>query len=369
MNAISHHHGFFPHTGGFGSILPPHDVLADVFTADVCNRWRDKPADNLTRRLNILAARGSGVSNDRQAVERRGWRAWKAAWETYLYTAFACGLLEGHGGADLRRRLANRKEEQFLAAMAECMACWFLAGKHRLPLSVDAPGRNGRNLEMQVAIGGMDTGVEVKAPYEKTRGEEFSFGDDTHKISRALKAANNQFRDDQPNILIIAPSFHRPVFSQRNVLVKAAFGQSKMTWQVNLTTGQASEPASKFFPDGRFLNTTTSKGATLKPDGLPGYRRVSALVCLEEEIRELYPHPSPLILVHPGVRSELWPAWVEAREQYFRDDNRAWVEHNVLVLHNPHAYHSISQEAFKRYPQLVPTGDVMSWTDGKEVIV
>jgi len=253
--------------------------------------------------------------------------------------------------------------------MAECMACWFLAGKQKLKLLVDAPGRNGRNLDMQIIIESIDVGVEVKAPYREPPTERFWSGDDADKISQALDAANKQFRDDQPNILVVVPSLRRRMFSQRHDLVKAAFGQSKITWPVNTETGESSEAEVKFFPDGRFLNTATRKGTLLKADGFPAYRRISAVVCLEEVIRELYPFPDPFVLLDVHARSELWPAWAESRELYFRDDNRAWVEHNVLVLYNPYAYHSISHEAFGQYPQLVPVGDVMRWTDGKEVVV
>jgi len=167
MNEKSQHYSLSPAKAGFGTFPPPHDVLADVFTAGVRRRWSEKLSDHLNRRLNILGACGSCPSDGRRAAILRGWRARKAAWEAYLYTSFACGLFEGNRGIDLRQRLASRGDIEFLAAMAECIACWFFAGKQKLQFLADAPGRNGRNLDMQVIIDGPDVGVEVKAPYRE----------------------------------------------------------------------------------------------------------------------------------------------------------------------------------------------------------
>jgi hypothetical protein len=159
------------------------------------------------------------------------------------------------------------------------------------------------------------------------------------------------------------------MFSHRHDLVKAVFGQSKITWQVNTQTGETGPTQVKFFPDGRFLNVTTPRGRPLKADGFPAYRRVSVVLCIEETMRERYPFPDPFALLDEQHRSELWPLWERARDLHFSMENRAWVEHNVLVLHNPYAYHAISQETFRDYPQLIPVGDEMQWTDGEEIIV
>ena len=59
----------------------------------------------------------------------------------------------------------------------------------------------------------------------------------------------------------------------------------------------------------------------------------------------------------------------DARELNCSPYNRAWVDHNILVLHNPYAYHPVAQEVWRSFPQFVPVGDQMEWTDGEKVIV
>jgi hypothetical protein len=353
---------------GIGCFMPPPNVLDAVFTPEVRQAWRSKPTDDLVRRLNILCACGPYPSDRSQAANLRYNRARKAAWEAYLLSSFACGLFEGSRGQDLRRRLAGRGEEELLAAIAECMACWFLGGRLKLPLWADAPGRDGRNLDMRVDAC-TDTGVEVKAPFRERPLSGAWNGDDSDKITQAMDAANKQFTDDRPNILVLVPCLRLRMFTHRRDLLKGAFGQSKITWQINTHTGEAGPTEVKFFPDGRFLNTTTPKGRALKADGFPAYRRISAIVCIEETIAERYPFPDPMPLLDEEQRGRLWPLWERARDLHFSAENRAWIEHNVLVLHNPYAYHAISHELFCQYPQLIPVGDQMQWTDGEEVIV
>ncbi|MCC7538907.1 MAG: hypothetical protein IT379_21960, partial [Deltaproteobacteria bacterium] len=41
-----------------------------------------------------------------------------------------------------------------------------------------------------------------------------------------------------------------------------------------------------------------------------------------------------------------------------------WVEHAVLVLHNPYAQCALDEAVFKPFPQLVVRGFEMTWTDG-----
>jgi hypothetical protein len=53
-------------------------------------------------RVRVLAAGGLNPSADCQAL-----RAYKSAWEVYLSAAFACGLLDGEHGRDLRERLTH----------------------------------------------------------------------------------------------------------------------------------------------------------------------------------------------------------------------------------------------------------------------
>jgi hypothetical protein len=206
----------------------------------------------------------------------------------------------------------------------------------RLPVDPTSPGQNGKNLDMQVVIAGQMVGVEVKAPFRERPKEHFWYGDDSDKIAQATKSANEQFRDDRPNLLCLVPSLRSRMFAQRHDLLRAAYGQSVITWKPDFVGGEHEPPHAQFRPDGKFLNTRLPKGGLLKEDGFPRYRRISAIVCIEERRTWTY---------------------------------QMGVEHDVLVLHNPHAYHALPQETWAAFPQLVPVGDVMKWTDGVEVVV
>lgn len=142
-----------------------------------------------------------------------------------------------------------------------------------------------------------------------------------------------------------------------------------ITWDVDLGKSEHGPPRTEFRPDGKFLNTERPDGGSLKAGGFPGYRRISAVVCIEERLAEKYPLRLPLFLFHEKLRDSLWPYWERARRQHFSDENEMWIEHDVLVLHNPYAYHSLPRETWAVFPQLVPVGDVMEWTDGVEVVM
>ena len=327
--------------GGQGRYTPPSDTLRDVFATDVLRRWRAQAAssEDLRFRLRVLDASGPCPTDTLAAREMWFCRAWKAAWETYLYTAFACGMFEGDKGKDLRGRLRSADPDGFRSAMAECLACWFLAGRMGMPLDPMAPGRDAHNLEMSLLLDDGPVGVEVKAPFREApapppgKNTVSWFGDDADKIDQCMATANKQFANDRPNLLVVIPRLRTPVFSHRHNLVKAAYGQSKITFPVDTQTGQGGPVEVKFFPDGKFLETRRPGGGPLKPDGLPGYRRISAIICIEERMREQHPLPK-------------------------------WIDHDVLVLHNPYAYHPLPSESWNEFPQLVPVGHEMKWTDG-----
>lgn len=336
---------------GYGRFTPPQDPLKEVFGSVGRVDLRDYPSasEQLRFRLDVLAASGPYPSDEDVAYDLCFLRARKAAWETYLYAAFACGMFEGTEGQDLRARLTSVDDANFRSGMSECETCWFLAGRMKLPVDPGAPGRDSKNLEMQILLADQIVGVEVKAPFRETprtppgRARLVPAGEDSDKIERCLKAANKQFSKGGPNVLVIVPSLPRPLFTRRRPLLHAAYGQSKLTWQVNTRTGEAAGPlTTQFFPEGKFLETKLPGGRSLKPDGFPAYRRVSALLCIEER------------LVEKGTPS---------------GTSVTWVDHNVLVLHNPYAYHPVSPDIWDEFPQLVPVGNHMEWTDGYEARV
>ena len=84
---------------------------------------------------------------------------------------------------------------------------------------------------------------------------------------------------------------------------------------------------------------------------------------------ERYPMPNPFVLLDEKRRGEIWPVWEKVRRLHLSAGNSMWIEHDVVVLHNPHAYHALSQETWRDFPQLVPVDGEMKWTDGYKVDV
>jgi hypothetical protein len=153
----------------------PSEPLWAIFTPDVIRRLSlvGNPSRDLDFRLQVLAAGGLNSHIPRgQAL-----RACKAAWEVYLFAAFACGLFDGTHGADLRSRLTGVDDDNFRSAMSECLAAWYLGGKRKLPVEARPEGRPGHPLEFVVKISDGDIGVEVKAPYRPITSD-FWWGDD-----------------------------------------------------------------------------------------------------------------------------------------------------------------------------------------------
>lgn len=358
-------------------LSPPDDVLRNVFTDDIRAAWRRRAgtSESLRFRLKVLEACGPFPSDILKADEIRFYRAWKAAWETYLLTAFACGMFLEDRGKELRGRLADENEEGFRSAMDECLACWILAGRMKMRIGPYAPGRGGKNLEMGILTEDGWIGIEVKSPSrpppepEPGKSHAIWHGDEADKVQQCMDAANRQFSDDRGNILVVVPRLRVPLFSRRDDLVRAAYGRSKITAIFDARTGKCGPSKTEFFPDGRFLNTNRPNGKPLKRDGFPAFRRISAILCIEERIAERYRFPDPRILLDEENRYEIWPVWERARKRHFSRDNYKWIDHEILVLHNPHAYHAVSANELGEFPQFVPVGDGMKWTDGYPVNV
>lgn len=357
---------------GFGRITPPHDVVRFVFPVGVLDVWRKHAvaSEDITFRIEVLEASGPYPLNRDKANRLRSLRAVKAAWETYLHAAYACGMFEGEKGKVLLGQLRSAGGDGFRSGMAECMTCWFLAGRMKLPLDPYAPGRDAKNLEMLILTDDQGIGVEVKAPFRARPKPPPGtsavgwLGDDSHKISQCMQAANKQFDNNRPNILVIVPGLRMRVFGQREDVVRAAYGESKMIVPINVTTGEAGPRKWEFFPEGKFLNACRPDGKPLKEDGFPAHRRISAILCIEEREAEKYPILNPFVLLDEEHRSELLPLWEKALELHLSSENAKWIEHNALVLHNPFAFHPLDRDMWKDFPQFLPVDDEMKWTDG-----
>jgi hypothetical protein len=189
---------------------------------------------------------------------------------------------------------------------------------------------------------------------------------------QCLEAANKQFDDQGTNILVIVPRLRLPMYGSRRDLIKAAYGESVIAFDVNPEAGRLENHRWVFAQRGKFLNTKLPGGRPIKPDGLPAYRRIGAVLSIEEVEREKYRCPMDVAvaasLVKEG-RSEWNRIFKELRDLYFSRDNQIRMDHAVLVLHNPNAYEPLDEDLFAEFPQLVVRDDGMVWTDGYEGFV
>jgi hypothetical protein len=124
----------------------PSEPLWAIFTPEVVDALQriPNPSSTLNFRLRVLAAGGLNPSPLNQAL-----RAYKSAWEVYLFAAFACGLLEGEHGSELRGRVTGADDDNFRSAMSECLAAWYLAGRLKLRIEPRPEGRTGRPLNLR----------------------------------------------------------------------------------------------------------------------------------------------------------------------------------------------------------------------------
>jgi len=318
------------HNMGKALIIPPDEPLDDIFTDNVILRLKERAAfsESASYRLRVLTASGPDTTDDWAQWNIPPLRAQRAAWDVYLYTAFANGLFEGTEGAELRGRLTSPDNDDFRSAMAECIACWVFSGKFKMELDVRPSGRRNKKLEFIAKSDVQDLYVEVKSPYREKPNQGWS-GDDSDLIESCLIEATNQFEKGLCNILVIVPSLRIPVYSLRGQLIKAFYGEEKFVFDIDVEKGCATGPAEvKFFPEGRFLKTW-------KPEKAPRYKRVSAVLTIEERLRE-------------GSRS-------------------IWFDHNILLLKNPCAEVSCDLRILRDIPQFAQVGDYMKWTDGKKL--
>jgi hypothetical protein len=214
---------------------------------------------------------------------------------------------------------------------------------------------------MWMSLDGLDVKVEVKAPF-RARPESGGWsGGESDKIAEAMKQANKQFGDETPNVLALVPQLRVRMFPDRDDLLRAAFGHTHLVVPIDRDGNRAGPSALEFCPRGNFLNA-------IRPGGLPGYRRISAIICIEERVAYKYPSAASTQWVdddEPGF----WRAYIKAFDLHESLENEAWVEHDVLVLHNPNAYRPLPQEPWRAFPQLVVENERMKWTDDQKVIL
>lgn len=358
----------------FMNTVAPSDSLQDIFTPSVMEKLRKKrdQSEELQRRLDVLGACGPMPSDVWTAREVRAWRARKAAWEAYLNAAFVAGLFERASGNDRRARLTGVDDDNFRGAVGECVAAWYLACRMGFSVSRVPEGRKDSSIDMQADLPCGTASVEVKAPFRELPPSGCTWwGDDSDKIAQCLKKAEKQFADDRPNIMVMVPMLRTPIFHDRNTLVRACFGKSVIVCDVDVSGRHDVDPdlRTEFRPSGKFLNTRKPSGSLLKQDGSPAYRRMSAILCIEETLECKCPGPYLAVLrshANDGTLGMDWSTIERQKQKHLSSANQTWIGHEVLILHNPYALHQIPDSVFGDTVQLIPRGGVMEWTDGYE---
>lgn len=209
----------------------------------------------------------------------------------------------------------------------------------------DAQGRNGKMLDMRTVINGQEVGVEVKAPYQEPEPpRQCWIGDDASRLRQCLDTANTQFSNDVANILIIVPHLRTSVFNDRVQLVSALYGQEKIILTMDTETGTTIDETTKFFPDGRLLRRRLPNGRWLKPSRDPGFTRVSAVIVVEERMEDK-----------------------QTGSLHSARKTKAWIDHDILVAHNPHALYPMSPDFFRCYVQFMDLGGGYGWSDGESL--
>lgn len=312
----------------------------------------------LRRRHEVLTACGPYPRDPIARWRLRCLRAEKAALEAYLDAARACGLLD----SDALTKLQGHDVDGYRAAVAECMTCWLLAGRLGLDVTAKPPGRGRKRLDMLARSTRVvqDIYVEVKAPFVATPDDAWS-GNEASVLGDRLRKANEQFEADRVNVLVVVPELRTPIYADREQLVEAFIGRPVITWSVNSATGATvGETATKFVPDGELVTRWPSASGQQ-----PRFTRISAIATIEEVLVEKR-HPrrcngfASRDADEQGARDLLG----EFLSNRFREDHAAWIDHQVFVVHNPFAQQPLDQSVFDLFPQLVPSGRRMVWTDG-----
>ena len=349
----------------------PSDPLRAVFRSEILAKLGAKKhvSTPLQWRLNVLEACGPMPTDPLKRLEIRAWRAQKAAWESYLAASFASGLFEGSPGKQLRAKLTEPDDDNFRGAMAECLACWYFSC--RIGARVRRTEERGADFHTQMRD--VFVGVEVKSPLrERPDDGKLWWGDDRDKIAQCIKKAGDQFLDSGANILVLVPDLRMPVSHDRETLVRALYGESVIKFDFNVEEARLENPRAEFRRTGKFLNRWLASGRPVKRNMEPGFRRISAVLCIEERLSHKWPNPDPTVFELPREHrnvSEYWSIFKRQRAAYLCPENESWVSHDAMILHNPHAYCSVPEHLWGEIPQFVPRGNAMEWTDGYKCAV
>ena len=304
-------------------------MLKSIFTKDVVEKWNRVKSPSWELQLRLAVVKSQYGETDVNSTFDPAFLPAKAdIWGRYLKAALEAGLFEGEQGKELTQRLIGKKDENFHSATSECMACWFFKERLNLLVKPKPFGRRGKVLDLAVISQDVEMKVEVKTPYEKTRIGETVISDNENQMQETLERANKQFSAGSINILFIAPKLSTP--ANNSMLTNAFYFVNKVIITFDNKTGNQIGPGRiKPFPEGQFLNTR------FEPDGKPRFTRVSAIICVEEILKSLNYEPCKM-----------------------------QIDHNVYILHNPHAINQAPRDIWEDYPQYYEHDDgYLKWSN------
>ncbi len=176
-------------------------ALANIFTPQIISRLQNlekKTPAQLTRLYVLTCGEGTDLGMLGSDLV-----AFRNAWARYLACAFWIGLFEGANGNDLRARLTGTDDDNFVSAMNECLATWFLVDHLGLSASPRPSGKSGSVLDLAIVLPDGDIFVEVKGLIRPiTSGQTNA---DLNILVGALDAANRQFTKGRRNLLLVVP--------------------------------------------------------------------------------------------------------------------------------------------------------------------
>lgn len=282
------------------------------------------PTASLTGRLSILTASEDPRAELAVRLHQRELEARRSAWALYVEAMSDADALDD----DVRARLAGTDDSGFRSALAECAACFVLSKRLRLAVFGRPAGRRNKVLDFGVRHSAGDLTIEVKSPSFERPEDRIRTENRARRLRGPLGAANKQFAEGQPNILVLVPWAPLPRCLDRKAYVRALLGTEQIAISYNRSTGRAIEQP-------RIV--VNANGEFLKYRPKPRFTRIGAVLALDERV---------------------------IGEGRFEETFTPKVQLDWFVIHNPHAACKIPTDIWGECPQLMRTGDMLSWTDG-----
>lgn len=296
-----------------------NDPLAKIFTPETIEKL-----DHIVSKSEVLQFRLIVLRAEDGKPDPYGLLVMKNAWRDYLEAAIDCKLLTGAQKDDLRARLTGTDDKNFVSAISECLAAWFLTRKLGLPIKPRPPGRSGKVLEFAIVLPDGNIDVEVKAPHSVITGP--ILGDDSESFRQAIFRANRQFKPGNRNLLVIVADRGStrllPDALRRRTLL---LGEGVIQVPIDRNTGGPAGPTTTGFQaSGEFLKTWRSN-ANEDETKSPRFTRISGVLLIIQDMRD------------------------------------ARIDVYALLVHNPHAQLPLPKNGWNAIPQFTDSNGIWSW--------